>query len=131
MAHACPTPQPALEGGRLRPAFKRRTFAPRRLTVAIGRYAARAVEQGEIGFFLWQHGQEIGERREDREAHAPAVAVLRAEQRHLAHDVGLRYVGSQLTMHGLGDDQPEVVREAVGRRRRDANLLRTTTRRSG
>jgi hypothetical protein len=51
-----------------------------------------------------QHGQKIGKRREDRKTHAPAVAVLRAEQRHLPHDFGLRYVCRELTMHGLGDD---------------------------
>ena len=81
--------------------------------VAVRRHAARAVEQGEIGFLLRQHGQEIAERREDRETHAPAVAVLRTEQRHLPHDVGRRYVGRELTMHGLGDDEAEIVREAV------------------
>ena len=71
------------------------------------------MEQGEIGFLLRQHGQEIGERREDRETDAPAVAVLRPEQRRLPHDVGRRYVGRELTMHGLGDDEAEVVCEAV------------------
>src|SRR5262249_36196020 len=40
-------------------------------------------------------------------------AVLRSEQRHLTHDVGKRYVGRELTMRGLGDDEPEVVGEAV------------------
>src|SRR5262249_5737887 len=94
-------------------AWRGRPSPPRRLAVAVRRHAARAVEQGEIGFLLWQHGQEIGERREDRETHAPAVAVLRAEQRHLSHDVGPRYVGGELTMHGLGDDEAEVVGEAV------------------
>ena len=71
------------------------------------------MEQGEISFLLRQHRQEIGERREDGETHAPAVAILRSEQRHLPHDVGPRYVGRELTMHGLGDDEAEVVREAV------------------
>ena len=113
MAHMCPTPQPALERGRIGLASQRRTFPPRRLTVAVRRHAARAVEQGEIGFLLWQHGQEIGERREDRETHAPAVAVLRPEQCHLPHDVGPRYVGGELTMHGLGGDEAEVVGEPV------------------
>jgi hypothetical protein len=113
MAHLCPTPQPALERGRFRSASKRRTFPPRRLAVAVRRHAARAVEQGEISFLLSQHGQEIGERGEDRETHAPAVAVLRPEQRHLPHDVGPRYVGRELTMHGLGDDEPDVMCEAV------------------
>jgi hypothetical protein len=113
MAHLCPTSQPALERGRIRPASQRRTFPPRRLAVAVRRHAARAVEQGEIGFVLWQRGQEIGERRKDREAHAPAVAVLGPEQRHLPHQVGRTHVGRKLTMHGLGDDEAEVVREAV------------------
>jgi hypothetical protein len=73
------------------------------------------VEQGEIRLLLGQHGQKIGKRREDRKTHAPAVAVLRAEQRHLPHDLGLRYVRRELAMHGLGDDQAEVVCEAVGK----------------
>ena len=101
------------ERSRIRPASKRRTFPPRRLAVAIRRHAARAVEQGEIDILLWQHRQEIGERRQDRQTHAPAVAVLGPEQRHLPHDVGKRYIGRELTMHGLGDDEPEVVGEAV------------------
>ena len=63
VAHVCPTLQPALECGRIRPASKRRTFPPRRLAVAVRRHAARAVEQGEIGFLLLHYGQEIGERR--------------------------------------------------------------------
>ena len=54
VANFCPTPQPALERGRFRPAFERRAFAPRRLPVAIRRHAARPVEQGEIGFVLGQ-----------------------------------------------------------------------------
>ena len=92
---------------------KRCTFSSRRLAVAVRRHAARAVEQGEIGFLFRQHGQQIGERCEDRETHAPAVAVLRAEQRHLPHDVGGRYVSGELTMDGLGDHEAEVVGEAV------------------
>src|SRR5258707_13681648 len=63
MAHARPTPQPALERGSIRPASKRRTFSPGRLAVAIRCHAARAVEQGEISFLLWQHGQQITEGR--------------------------------------------------------------------
>jgi hypothetical protein len=57
MAHVCPTAQPALERGRLRPASKRCTFPPWRRAVAIRRYPARALEQGEISYFLWQRGQ--------------------------------------------------------------------------
>jgi hypothetical protein len=73
------------------------------------------VKQGEIGFLFWQQGQEIGERREDCETHVPSVAVLRPEQRHLPHDVGSWYVGRELTVHGLGNDEPEIVGEAISK----------------
>ena len=43
-------------------------------------HTARAVEQGEVSFLLRQHRQKIVERTEDRETHAPAVAVLRPEK---------------------------------------------------
>src|SRR5262249_48049335 len=84
---------------------------PRRLSVAVRRHPARAVKQGEIAFLLWQRRQEIGERREDREANVPAVAVLRSEQRYLPHDVGRRHAGCELTVHGLGDDEAEIMCE--------------------
>ena len=62
---------------------------------------------------LRQHGQKIGERREDRKSHAPAVAVLRPKQRHLPDDAGLRHVSRELTKHRLGDDKADVVRQAA------------------
>ena len=43
-----PAPQPALKGGKIRPARERRSLLARRLSLAVSRYAARAVEQGEI-----------------------------------------------------------------------------------
>ena len=64
MTHDCPTPQPALERSRIRPASKRRAFPPRCFADAICRHAARTVEQREVDILLWQHRQEIGERRE-------------------------------------------------------------------
>jgi hypothetical protein len=115
MAHFSPTPQPAFERGWIRPASEWRTFPSRRLALTIRRDAARSVEERKIRLLLRQHGQKIGKRREDRKTHAPAVAVLRAEQRHLPHDFGLRYVCRELAMHGLGDDQAEVVGEAVSK----------------
>src|SRR6516165_8490997 len=45
MADVCPTPQPALECSRIRTAFQRCTFSPRRLAVAVRRHTARAVEK--------------------------------------------------------------------------------------
>ena len=113
MAHVCPTPQPAIEHRRMRPASERRSFPPWRFSVAIRRYPAPAVEQSEIGLLLRQRGQEIGECSEDREAHAPAVAVLRPEQRDLPHDICPRHVGSELTIHGLGDDKADIVSESA------------------
>ena len=71
------------------------------------------MEQGEIDFFLRQQGEEIGECRENRETHAPAVAVPRPEKRHLPDDFGPRYVGRELTMYGLSDDETKIVCEAV------------------
>jgi hypothetical protein len=71
------------------------------------------MEQGEIRFLLWQHAQQVAKRREDRDAHVPAIAVLRPEQRGLPHDIGRRRAGRELTMHGLGDDQAEVMRKPV------------------
>jgi hypothetical protein len=71
------------------------------------------VEQGEVRFLRGQHRQQIGERGEDRDTHAPAVAVLRPEQRDLAHDVGPRHLARELAMHGLGDDEAEIVGETV------------------
>jgi len=62
MTNHCPTPQPTIERCRIGSAFKRRAFPPWRLPVAIGRHAARALEQGEIGLLLWQHWEKIGER---------------------------------------------------------------------
>ena len=94
MAHGGPAPQPALERGRIGPASKRRAFPSRRLAVAVRRDAARAVEQREIGLLFRQHGEEIAERREDGQADAPAVAVLRAEQRRLPHDLGARHAAA-------------------------------------
>jgi hypothetical protein len=113
MAHLCPTLQPAFERGRIRPAAKRRAFPPRRLAVAVRRDAACAMKQSEIGVLLRQHRREIGDCRKDGQTDAPAVAILRPEQRHLPDDVGMRYAGRKLTMDGLGNDETEVVGEAV------------------
>ena len=71
------------------------------------------MEQGEIGFLVQQHRQEIGERRQDGEADIPAIAVLRSEQRHLPDDIGSRDVDRELTMHRLGDNQADIMGEAI------------------
>ena len=51
--------------------------------------------------------------REDRQADTPAVPVLEPEERHLPDDLGGWHVRRQLTPHGLGDDQVEIVGEAL------------------
>ena len=106
--------QPELEHSRIRLASERRPFSPWYRAVAVRRHVASAMEQGEVGFLLRQHGQEVGEGREDRETHTPAVAVARPEQRDLPHDVGPRHLGRELTLHSLSDDEAEVVGQAVG-----------------
>ena len=52
MAYGRPTPQPALEGGKIRRTRERRTLPARRFPFAVGRHAAGAVEQGEIILLL-------------------------------------------------------------------------------
>jgi hypothetical protein len=113
MAHLCPAPQPALQNSWFRLAPEGGAFPPWGLTVTVGRHATRPVEQCEIGFLLRQRGQEIAERRKDRETNAPAVAVLSSEQRNLPHDVGFRDAGRELAAHRLGDDETDTVRKAV------------------
>ena len=56
MAYGRPTPQPPLEGRKIEPARERRTLMARRLSLAVGRHPARAVEQREIGLLLREHG---------------------------------------------------------------------------
>ena len=86
---------------------------PRRLAVAVRRDPPGAVEQREISLLFRQHGQEVAERSEDGRADAPAVAVLDPEQCDLPHDLRRRHAGRELSLHGLGDDEAEVVRQAV------------------
>ena len=57
--------------------------------------------------------QEIAERRKNREADAPAVAVLRTEDGYLPKDVGFRDRCRKLAVHSLGDDEPNVMCKAV------------------
>jgi hypothetical protein len=71
------------------------------------------VEEREIGLLLGQYGQKIGERGENGEADAPAIPILRPKPRDLPYDVGRRHVGGKLAMHCLGDDEPDIVGEAV------------------
>ncbi len=85
----------------------------RRLTRAIGCDAAGAVNQGEIGLLLREHRLEIAERREDGQPDAPPVPVQGPVQRDLPDDVRRGHVGGEFTKHRLGDDQAEIVGQAV------------------
>ena len=51
--------------------------------------------------------------REDGQADAPAVPVLEPEERDLLDDLGSRHARRELALHGLGDDQVEIVGEAL------------------
>src|SRR5262245_64594841 len=97
MAHRCPAPQPALKGGQIGPARERSTLPPRRLVVAIGRNAAGAVEQGEVGLLFRQNGQEIAKRGKNRQANAPTIAVLRSEE-HTSELQSLRHLVCRLLL---------------------------------
>ena len=113
MAYRRPTSQPALEGREIRTAGQRRPLPARRLSVAVGRHPAGAVEQGEIGLLLWEYRQEIAERGEDGQAHTPAIAVACAEQHDLPGGIRRWHAGREFALHRLGDDKAEVVGEAI------------------
>jgi hypothetical protein len=106
MPHLSPTPQPALNRRRIGLASEWHAPSPGRLPVAVNRHPARAMEQDVIGFVVRQRRQRIGEGREDRRPHAPAIAVLRAKQRrYLLHDVG-KHAGCKLTLNPLATTRP-------------------------
>jgi len=113
MANLYPAWQPAFQNRRFRPAPERGAFPSGRLAVTIGRDAARSVEEHEISVILGQRGQEIAKGREDREADAPAVTVLRPVQRCLTQDVGFRNSSGKPTLHRLGDDEADVMGKSV------------------
>src|SRR5262249_39266873 len=113
MGRRWPAPQPALKGAQIGPARERSTLPPRRLAVAIGRNAAGAVEQGEVGLLFRQNGQEIAERSEDCQAYAPTVAVLDPQQRDLSHDIRWRHPRRKLAANGFAEDKTQAKREAV------------------
>ena len=113
MAHGAPVPQPALEGREIGPARERGALPSRRLAVAVRRDPPGAVEEREIGLLFRQHGEQIAERGEDGRADSPAVAVLDGEQRRLPQDLPRGHAGRELSPHGLGDHEPEIVGKAV------------------
>lgn len=79
---------PALQGGGSRAASEGCALPSRGLAGAVGRHAAGPVEQREIDVFLGQYGQQVAERGQDREADAPAFAVVGAEKGDPPEDVG-------------------------------------------
>jgi hypothetical protein len=71
------------------------------------------VEQREVGLLVGQEGKQVAERGEDGRANSPAVAVLDGEQRCLPQDLPRGHAGRELSPHGLGDHEAEVVGKAV------------------
>ena len=113
MAHGRPAPQPALQGRRVDGALERGAVAAWCLAGAIGGNPPRAVEQGEAGLLLRQFGHQIAQSREDGQADTPTVPILRAEQCDLAQHRRRRLALSQQATHRLGDDQIQIVGQAV------------------
>ena len=113
VANRGPALEPAFEDGKLGAARESGALPARRLSVAIRRDAAHAMEQGEIDLLLAQQGKDVAESRQDGQARAPAVTVGSAEQRRLTHDINSRHAGRELPVHGLGDDQAEIVGQTV------------------
>ena len=81
--------------------------------LAIRSHASRAVEQRKVRLVLRQKGQQLAERGQNCEAGIPPIAVAGAEQRDLPHHVRRRPARRQLTMHGLGNDEAEIMGEPV------------------
>ena len=113
MAHGAPVPEPALERREIGPARKRGALPSRRLAIAVRRDPPGAVEEREISLLFRQHGEEVAERGEDGRADSPAVAVLDGEQRRLPQDLPRGHASRELSPHGLGDHEAEVVGQAV------------------
>ena len=113
MAHGRPAPQPALQGRRVDGALERGPVTPWRLARAIGGDPPRAVEQGEAGLLLRQPGHQISQSREDGQADTPSVPMVRAEQCGLAQHRRGRLTRGEEATHRLGDDQIQLVGQAV------------------
>ena len=111
--HPRPMPQPTLEHGQIGMTGEGSAIPPRRLALTICGHPAGAMEQGEVGFLLRQHRQQVAKGREDGQADAPAVPVLEPEERHLPDDLGGWHARRELAPHGLGDDQVEIVGQAL------------------
>ena len=111
--HPGPMPQPPLEHGQIGLTGEGSTIPPRRLALTVRGHPAGAMEQGEVSFLLRQHRQQVAKGRKDRQADTPAVPVLEPEERDLPDDLGGWHVRRQLAPHGLGDDQVEIVGQAL------------------
>ena len=109
MAYHAPVPEPALKRREIGTARKWRALPSRRLAVAVRRDPPGAVEEREISLLFRQHGEEVAERGENGGADPPAVAVLDGEQRCLPQDLARGHAGRELSPHGLGDHEAEVV----------------------
>ena len=105
--------QPPLEHGQIGLTGEGGTIPPRRLAFTVRCHPAGAMEQGKVGFLLRQHRQKIAKGREDGQADAPAVPVLEPEERDLPDDLGGWHARRELAPHGLGDDQVEIVGQAL------------------
>ena len=106
-------PQPALEHGQIGLAGEGSAIPPRRLTRTVRSDPAGTMEQGEVSFLLRQHRQQVAEGCKDRQADTPAVPVLEPEECDLPDDLRGWHARRQLTLDGLGDDQVEIVGEAL------------------
>jgi hypothetical protein len=71
------------------------------------------VKQRQVHLFIRQDGQQLAECAQNGQAGAPAVAVAGTEQGGLAHHVGRRLTGGEQAMHGLGNDQAEIMGQPV------------------
>ena len=69
------------------------------------------MKQGKVRLFPRQERQKLAEGGQDSEPGIPAITVPDAEQRGLLYYLRWRLARRQLTVHGLGDDEAEIMAE--------------------
>ena len=115
MAHGHPAPKPALQGGEVGSTCQRTRIPAWRCTFAVLGHAPRPVKQSKVRLLLRQQRQKLTERGQNGEPDAPAITIAGAEQSRLPYHLRRWSARRQLTVHGLGDDEAEIVGESIGK----------------
>ena len=84
-------------------------------TFAVLGHALGPVKQSKVRLLIRQQRQKLTERGKNGEPDAPAIAIAGAEQSGLPYHLRRWSARRQLTVHGLGDDEAEIVGEPIGK----------------